>query len=207
MKCLLTILLLGIAISTIPQNSDCYRRLLLRGSEEFDKNNLKEAILKWQTAKENCPGLTIKEKQFLDELINKAKDKETSQLIMVPVKDTIIKIIVKKDTVYIEKPVEKIVYRDRPEPYHEFGKGKGKLVITAGCSTNGTIEVWVDGEYWGGLTKSYFTAPGCDATESLSRRVLIGKHHVKAKGQPSSWEFYTIVTEDDCNVRYLTCPN
>jgi hypothetical protein len=100
---------------------------------------------------------------------------------------------------------DRIVYRNKPEPFHQYGKGKGKLVITTGCNNEGNLKVWVDGIFWGSLTKSYSSFPGCNATASLKKVVISGKHHVEAKSQNSTWDFYTVVTEDDCNTRYLTC--
>ena len=129
------IFLLSISLfsnEAISQNSDCYKRLLQRGIEEFDKENYSQAILKWKTAKDNCPDVTVNEKKSLDNWIIKATEKQktisvdtTKTLTNIKViikRDTLIKTVlkrdtlyvIKRDTTYIEKPFEKKVYVDRP---------------------------------------------------------------------------------------------
>jgi len=115
----LTIILLSlllICLKAVAQNDDCYKRLLERGTEEFNKHDFTKAILKWQTAKD-CPEITTKEKSILNELITKA-NKE--QKIFANNSSKASKNIAKRDTIYISKKVyvdklvEKIVYVDKP---------------------------------------------------------------------------------------------
>jgi len=130
-------------------------------------------------------------------------------------RDTLIykeKIIYKDTVVYKTSPPktiyqDKIVYRDKPEPYHEYGKGKGKLLIYTTC-TNGYIEVWVDGVYWGQLIEHYYDSPNCGQTEyTLYKTVLTGSHHIRAKNTSTggSWDFHIDLQEDECYPLGLKC--
>lgn len=97
--------------------SDCYARLLNRGIEEFNNGNFKQAKLKWETAKTDCPSVTRSQKQKLNEWITKADSSITSvrdttksfeNVRVITKTDT----IVKTNTVVVEKPV--IVYVEKP---------------------------------------------------------------------------------------------
>ena len=95
--------------STGAQKMECYNRLLQRGIEEYNKNNLDQAILKWQAAKE-CPGITSKENKVLDEWIGqtkkqiplRAKQSPDSGKIII-IRDTLIRNFIRIDTLIVEK--------------------------------------------------------------------------------------------------------
>lgn len=227
--------LLFFSVSVVAQNSDCYKRLLQRGIEEFEKENYSQAILKWQTAKDNCPDVTANEKKMLDSWIAKANEKQkitsgdttkiSTNIKVITKRDTLIKTVLKRDTiyvvkkdttyvdrpvekiVYVDKPVEKIVYRDRPEPYHPYGKGKCKIVVYTSCSNGGTTKVWIDGNYAGSFSIYLATgSPSCDGSGFVSLVTISGKHHILAQDDSNrEWDFHITVDEDECEKRKLTC--
>lgn len=110
-------------------------------------------------------------------------------------------------TVYVDKPIEieKIVYRDRPEPYHKYGKGHGHLTIFTSVDDGGMLSVWIDGEQAGSTDKYYpNTNADCGALGAINKIVLQGSHHIVAKNQAGRrWEFYTVVDEDNCKIEAL----
>lgn len=235
LRCLILFYFVFSFFSSQSQDVDCYDRLLLRGMEEFNKGNYKLAILKWQTAKDNCPKVTPKEKMNLDAWISKAQEKAKNNTIdsaksingyrVVIKRDTVIKTIVKKDTVfirkkdtiyitkpverivYVDKPIEKIVYRERPEPYHPYGKGKCKILIFTSCSSGGVTNVWIDGEFIGSFHVYMPTGePDCDDKDFVSVITITGKHHVFVRDNSNqTWDFYITVAEDECQKRHLVC--
>ncbi len=102
--------------------------------------------------------------------------------------------------------IEKIVYQEKPEPSHPYGKGMGNLTIYTTCKTGGLIKVWIDGEFSGNLNKYQTGIVNCTTTGTISKAVLSGKHHIKAKDESGkSWEAYTIVKEDACEPFDLRC--
>lgn len=100
----------------------------------------------------------------------------------------------------LESRPPRIEYRDKPEPYHTYGKGYGKLTIYSECSTCTGIQVTVDGEYWGVLNYYFSGQPNCGQNGTISKIVAVGKHHIKGKDKHNyTWDCYTIVKEDKCN--------
>jgi hypothetical protein len=214
-------------VDAIAQNNDCYKRLLQRGIEEFDKGNYDQAILKWQTAKDNCPDVTASEKKILNNWITKAVTNQKSSLNDTSTPSRKIKTITQRDNiintskvieksvekivyvdrpvekvVYVEKPVEKIVYVDRPEPYHQFGKGYGKITLFKSCNCY-NLKFWIDGEYIG-FTSSIFNPgnPECGNVNAVSKIVLSGKHRIQGQDEEgNNWDFYVTVYEDQCLVK------
>lgn len=225
----------------IAQSNDCYKRLFQRGIEEFNKGNFSQAILKWKTAKDDCPDATLSDKKNLDSWIIKATEKQKLVLVdtkktspnikVVTKKETVIKTVLKRDTiyvikrdttyidkpvekiiykdrpvekiVYVDKPVEKIVYRDRPEPYHQFGKGNGKITLFKTCNCY-ALKFWIDGEYAGSTSNIFSDGnnPECGNAYAVSKIVLSGKHRVQGEdNEGHSWDFYVTVYEDQCLVQ------
>jgi hypothetical protein len=211
MKQLIAVFILNFLCSNILAQNFCYDQLVKRGKEEFGKKNYSEALLKWETAKRDCPNLTANEIDNLNNLILSVKEKmqtfikgklrekqankETKNQKIVYIDKPVerikyiekpverIKYIEKpvERIKYIEKPVEKVIYIEKPEKYHPYGKGKAKLLINNSCSK--AIKVWVDGEYWGFIDT--YTTNGvvtCDTEgSSISKIVLSGKHHIVAE--------------------------
>ncbi|HAQ65306.1 MAG TPA: hypothetical protein DCR43_05585 [Bacteroidales bacterium] len=99
---------------------------------------------------------------------------------------------------------------DRLNPYHQYGKDKGKLTIYTSCSDGVKTKVYIDGDYVG-LLDEYFPSgfPNCEYSKTgsvISKIVLSGSHHIKAEDvQKRTWDFYVIVLEDQCNRQGLTC--
>ena len=67
-------------------------------------------------------------------------------------RDTIIKTIKVVDTVYINKFIEKIVYKEKPEPFHVYGKGNGMLTIFLTCGICGDVTIYIDGKEYAPAT-------------------------------------------------------
>jgi hypothetical protein len=113
------------------------------------------------------------------------------------------------DSIYIlaNRPPEieykyNTVYKEKPEPYHQFGKGNGKLTLFKTCNCY-NLKFWIDGEYVGS-TGSIFNSgdPSCSANGTVSKVVLAGKHHIEGKDEENhSWDFYVTVFEDQCLVK------
>jgi len=121
-------------------------------------------------------------------------------------KDSVLKLKAIKPEV-ITKYQDRPVYIQRPEPYHQYGKGYGRLVIYSVCVI-GNLKIWVDGVYEGTVDKYYTRDPGCSASAAVAKIVLAGKHHVQAQdGQGRNWAAYTTVTEDYCKPTPLSCSN
>ncbi len=102
---------------------------------------------------------------------------------------------------------DRTVYKDKPEPYHRFGKNYCKLLVYTTC-TSGYIKVWFDGDYVGQLTGHYSSAPNCNSTDyTLYKTLTAGKHHIEAENTStkSTWDFYVTISEDDCYRHGLTC--
>lgn len=100
----------------------------------------------------------------------------------------------------LENRPPRIEYRDKPEPYHTYGKGYGKLTIYSECSTCMGIHVTVDGEDWGVLNYYFSGQPNCGQDGTISKIVSVGKHHIKGKDKNNyTWDYYTTVKEDKCN--------
>jgi hypothetical protein len=100
----------------------------------------------------------------------------------------------------LEKRPPRIEYRDKPEPYHTYGKGYGKLTIYSECKTCSGIQVTVDGENWGVLNYYFSGQPNCGQDGTISKIVTVGKHHIKGKDKNNYiWDYYTTVKEDKCN--------
>jgi hypothetical protein len=125
---------------------------------------------------------------------------------IIQLKDSILKLKAIKPEV-ITKYQDRPVYLKRPEPYHQYGKGYGRLVIYSVCG-NGNLKIWVDGVYEGTLDKYYTRDPGCSASIAVAKITLAGKHHIQAQdGQGRNWDTYTTVIEDYCKPMPLSCPN
>jgi hypothetical protein len=99
---------------------------------------------------------------------------------------------------------------DRLNPYHQYGKNKGKLTIYTSCSDGGKTKVYIDGDYVGILDR-YFPSgsPNCEYSKTgsvISKTVLSGSHHIKAEDEKKrTWDFYVIVLEDQCKIQGLSC--
>lgn len=105
------------------------------------------------------------------------------------------------------KNQERIVYKDKPEPYHRFGKNNGRLLVYTTC-TSGYIRVWFDGNYVGELTGHYSSSPDCNSTDHTLNKILVaGRHQIKAVNTSTraTWNFYVTLSEDDCQIQALTC--
>lgn len=216
---LLLSLILLLATEAMGQNGECYTTLLKRGIEEFNKGNIADAILKWQTAKDNCPDITSMEKKQLQNWIFKARHKQATLVGKPKALSPYSKSAAKRDTVYIvkpvtkivyvEKPVERTVYVDKPEPYHRYGKGNGRLLIYSTCSNTDTLKIWIDGEYCGiisGYYKSEISCDNQDMSGALLREVLSGKHHIQTQNvSGATLNYYIIVHEDQCQRSDITC--
>ena len=93
---------------------------------------------------------------------------------------------------------DRIVYKERPETYHPFGKGFGKLSIYKKCNCY-SLDVSVDGVYWGRLTDVFTNSVYCDQDGALTKIVMIGSHHIEGKDEEGHhWNFYATVAEDQC---------
>jgi hypothetical protein len=104
------------------------------------------------------------------------------------------------------KYIEKIVYQEKPEPFHPYGKGMGNLAIYTTCKTGGILKVWIDGDFAGTMNKYQTGAVNCTTIGIISKQVLSGKHHIKARDESGkSWETYTTVKEDSCQPFDLRC--
>jgi hypothetical protein len=222
---LIQIFFLFISLQAFSQNSDCYKRLYQRGNEEFEKGNWAQAILKWHSAKENCPEITTNEKKILEGLIKKASDKlvNTSTASSIKSNEGIKNVktetiyITKHDTIYITKfvekkvfidrPIEKIVYKDKPEPFHQYGKGNCKIIVFTSCPTGGTTKVWIDGSLAGSFNVYLPSGqPSCDDTNFVSKITLAGIHHIQTKNDKNATtDFYITLDEDQCNVQGISC--
>ncbi len=102
----------------------------------------------------------------------------------------------------LENRPPRIEYRNKPEPYHPYGKGNGKLTLYKTCNCY-NLKFWIDGEY-AGQTKSIFSSydPSCGQEGTVSKIVLAGKHRIQGEDQENhSWDFYVTVTEDQCLVK------
>jgi len=100
----------------------------------------------------------------------------------------------------ITKYQDKIIYQEKPEPYHPYGKGNGMLTIYSECNKCPKIQVTVDGENWGVLNHYFSGQPNCSQDGTISKIVLAGKHYIQGKdGNNRTWSYYTTVTADKCN--------
>ena len=100
----------------------------------------------------------------------------------------------------VTKYQDRTVYKDKPEPYHPYGKGYGKLSIYSECNKCSNIQVTVDGEYWGALQYYFNGQPNCGQEGAIAKTVLVGKHHIIGKDNNNrTWDYYTTVKEDVCN--------
>lgn len=105
----------------------------------------------------------------------------------------------------ITKYQDRIVYKDKPEPYHPYGKGNGQLVIYTTCSDGGKTTIWIDCKDVGYLDKYQKGTVYCNSTGTISKTVLSGKHHIKGKDQMNrTWDGYVTVNEDECQTYGLT---
>jgi hypothetical protein len=101
---------------------------------------------------------------------------------------------------------EKVIYKDKPEPNHEYGKGNGKLVLYTTCRDGGTLSIWIDGEFVGSLNKYQRGSVDCNSSNTISKVLLSGKHHITGKDKSNrTWDDYLIVDEDECQTHGLTC--
>lgn len=109
----------------------------------------------------------------------------------------------------VTKYEDRVIYTERPEPYHQYGKGNGRLLVYTSCTT-GYIRVWIDGQYWGELKSHYndnFT-PECNQTDGTLTNILsAGSHRIEAEDQSSNskWSSYITISEDQCYKDRLTC--
>ncbi len=146
---------------------------------------------------------TLKKYEALVDSINKITrtlGRKASLIIAKPVEKTVL-----QDTT-APKYIEKIIYQEKPEPYHPYGKGMGNLTIYTTCKTGGLLKVWIDGEFAGNMDKYQTGAVNCKTSGTISKQVLSGKHHIKARDESGkSWEAYTVVKEDSCLPLDLRC--
>ena len=95
---------------------------------------------------------------------------------------------------------DRVVYKDRDDLKHPYGKGYGKLTIYSACSKCTKIQVTVDNEFWGNILTFFSGPPTCAQVGTLSRNLVAGKHHIQGIDQDlGTWDYYTTVVEDKCN--------
>ena len=102
----------------------------------------------------------------------------------------------------LENRPQRSEYRNKPEPYHPYGKGYGKITLYKTCNCY-NLQFWIDGEF-AGQTKSIFSSydPSCGQEGTVSKIVLAGKHRIQGEDKENhSWDFYVTVTEDKCLVK------
>ncbi len=112
--------------------------------------------------------------------------------------DSIYKIEMRQREV-ITKYSERVVYKNTPEPYHQYGKGNGSVTLYKLCNCY-NLKFWIDGEYAGQATDVFESKISkCGVKGSVTKAVLAGKHRIQGQDQENhSWDFYVVVQEDEC---------
>lgn len=209
---------------SIAQNLECYQNLLRKGIAQYDSRNYSEAILKWESALNNCPNLTPSQKNTLTTWITKAKTSTTTKKIITQ-KSIIRKTLPQKTSSkkqtrkrnndtneeWIEaKPLIDYSYPKR-EPYHPYGEGYGRLFLYTNCGTGGKTNVWIDENFIGTWTKYYIdTIEECpywqEDEAATDIKLTIGQHHIKTKDALGAYtDFYVQIEEDVCLKKIISC--
>ena len=119
-------------------------------------------------------------------------------------------LILKKNETISEQRHEINRLNNLLNPYHEFGKNKGKLIIYTSCKNGGKTKVTINGKFKGNLTRYFINgSPDCYGSRYgsvISEIVIAGSHHIKAEDENGrTWDFYVIINEDQCLKQGLCC--
>ncbi|MBD1364570.1 hypothetical protein IDJ77_12190 [Mucilaginibacter sp. ZT4R22] len=171
--------------------------LILRDSLDNCKLNLQNCSLENKTKEGK-----ISEQQA--DLKNSSIVALQRDSIITQLNDSIVKLTNKPPEIIVQYR-DRVFYKDRPEPYHPYGKGYGKLTIFKRCNCY-KLRFKIDGEYAGTISQIFSVGdPVCGQEGTISRSVLAGKHHVEAQDNENHlWNFYIIVNEDQCLIKGLS---
>lgn len=89
--------------------------------------------------------------------------------------------------------------------YHPYGYNNGQITFWTTCSDDGKIDVYLDEEYVGTITKYFLndSPPDCDSPGALKIVKPAGTYKIKAFGSKRSWEGEVVVTLDQCKFEHL----
>ncbi|MDR1406997.1 MAG: SH3 domain-containing protein [Tannerella sp.] len=82
---------------------------------------------------------------------------------------------------------------------------KGRVTIWTDCEDDGHIDVYIDGEYAGKLTSSFYrSTPMCSEDGTLVRELSAGRHDLSAFGATRIWSGEVTVAPEQCILKQLT---
>ncbi|MDR0757148.1 MAG: SH3 domain-containing protein [Tannerella sp.] len=82
---------------------------------------------------------------------------------------------------------------------------KGRVAIWTNCEDDGYIDVYIDGDYAGKLTTSFYgTAPVCGEEGTIVRELPAGKHDISAFGSTRMWNMEAEVLPGQCTLKLLS---
>jgi hypothetical protein len=96
------------------------------------------------------------------------------------------------------------------EKVNPYGAGNGKLYFYKTCKYCPDLQVSVDGNYIGTITKTLTepSKPSCDAYGTISKVVSTGTHQISAKDSyGTAWNYQATAYEGECTPQILSNPN
>ncbi|MDR2120678.1 MAG: SH3 domain-containing protein [Tannerella sp.] len=83
--------------------------------------------------------------------------------------------------------------------------GCGRLTVWTNCEDDGYIDVYIDGDYAGQLTTSFYgTDPACGEEGTIARELPAGRHDISAFGSTGMWNVEAIVVPGRCTLKLLS---
>lgn len=121
--------------------------------------------------------------------------------------DTLNSIQDSSNTQLLPKQIQSDTKNNVEEPFHQFGKGNGKILIYGSCPTGGSTKVWIDNNYAGSFDVYMKSGvPSCDDDSFVSKIVRAGRHHIQTINEEGgSTNFYITLDEDQCIPYGISC--
>ncbi|MDR1602577.1 MAG: SH3 domain-containing protein [Tannerella sp.] len=106
------------------------------------------------------------------------------------------------------RPIIDRTYTDQSIIVRRNFESKGSVSIWTNCEDDGYIDVYIDGDYAGKLTTSFYSmAPVCGEEGTVVRELTAGKHDISAFGSTRMWNMEADVLPGRCTLKLLSGGN